>query len=83
MTLHEAILKVLFDHGAPMTTQEIAAVINTNKLYIRKDENPLPTEQFHSRISNHPELFIKQDGTTAIHPNYNIATIRRRTYVRS
>jgi len=70
MTLHEAILEVLHNHGKPMSAQEIAEVINQHKLYIRKDGDPLKGGQINARISNHPELFTREDGLIQITPQY-------------
>lgn len=70
MTLHDAILEVLHNHGKPMSSSEIAEVINQNKLYIRKDGKPLKGGQITARTSNHPELFTREDGLIQITPQY-------------
>ncbi len=42
MTLHEAMIEVLRENAAPMTSREIADIINARELYRRKDGRPLP-----------------------------------------
>ena len=36
MTLHEAIIQVLTEEGRALDLEEIAAIINRKKLYVRK-----------------------------------------------
>ena len=62
MTLHEAISFVLKQENRPMTAREIADIINSKKLYIRRDNNPVPTSQIHARVNNHPAIFSKISG---------------------
>ena len=62
MYLHEAIEQVLKENGHPMTSREIADVINAKKLYTRSDGQDLPTSQISARIKNYSNLFDKKDG---------------------
>lgn len=57
LTLHQAIVEVLKQTGRPMTTTEIASVINTSRLYTRADNLPVPSAQISARISHYPSLF--------------------------
>ena len=57
MTLHDAIIKVLNDFGRPMTGKEIVGVINKDKLYLRKDKNPVPSSQIYARVNKYPHIF--------------------------
>ena len=59
MTLHEAIQKVLIEQARPMTSREIADVINAKKYYSRGDGKPLPTGQITARINKYQNLFTK------------------------
>lgn len=64
MTLHEAIVQVLkANGGGPMKAGRIAALINHQKLYFRKDKTPVPGSQVLLRVRNYSELFEKtEDG---------------------
>ncbi len=62
MLLHEAIAKVLREKKNLMTAQELADVINSRKLYRRKDGRDIEPQQISARVSNHPELFARVDG---------------------
>jgi type I restriction-modification system DNA methylase subunit len=59
MTLHEAIERVLIEHGRPMTTREIVHAIVERDLYERQDEEALSTSQIAARVNSYPELFDK------------------------
>lgn len=62
MTLHEAIERVLQDNGKPMTTSEIAEIINNNRLYMRRDNLPIQATQIAARVGNYPNLFTRDNG---------------------
>lgn len=62
MTLHEAILEVLRDSQKPMTTTEIAAVINNNALYVRKNGASVNPSQVAARVNNYNQLFDNING---------------------
>jgi len=62
MFLHEAIEAVLRDTNRPMTATNISDEIDLRKLYGRGDNEPIPANQIHARVSNHPELFEREDG---------------------
>jgi hypothetical protein len=61
MTLHEAMARILND-GRTHTASEIAAKINKQKLYIRKDGQPLRASQVSARAKNYPGLFVRTAG---------------------
>ncbi|MCM3504886.1 winged helix-turn-helix domain-containing protein [Curtobacterium sp. ODYSSEY 48 V2] len=65
MTLHEAMIEVLRDAGAPMTSREIADVLNARQLYRRRDGRPLAAGQVSARARNYDRLFIRT--TSQIH----------------
>jgi type I restriction enzyme M protein len=60
MTLHEAIRQVLIESKQALTAADIADKINTDGLYKRGDNKPVPPSQINARISNYPELFDKE-----------------------
>lgn len=62
MTLHEAIEQVLQTKGKPMSTTEIAEIINDQQLYVRKDNIPIQATQIAARIGNYPNLFTRDNG---------------------
>lgn len=62
MTLHEAIEQVLQTNGKPMSTSEIAEVINSQQLYVRKDNVPIHATQIAARVGNYPNLFTRDNG---------------------
>ncbi|PKN85273.1 MAG: hypothetical protein CVU46_11630 [Chloroflexi bacterium HGW-Chloroflexi-8] len=59
MTLHAAIIKVLQENMRPMTSSEIAPIINKRKLYIRNDGDDVKPQQISARINHYPKLFIR------------------------
>lgn len=64
LTLHKAIVEVLKEAKRPLTTSEIAGVINTNRLYTRADGLPVPSTQVSARISHYPSLFSVNRATS-------------------
>ena|SRR5690554_784735 len=62
MTLHEAIEMILQETGRPMSTREIADVVNKRTLYTRRDGLPVPASQISARIGNYENLFSKEQG---------------------
>ncbi len=63
MTLHEAIIQLLTQHGSPMTTTEIAKALNKNGWYKKKDGSIITPFQIHGRTKNYAQYFDR-DGTT-------------------
>lgn len=69
MTLHEAIIQVLTEEGRALDLEEIAAIINRKKLYVRKkDSNPLEAFQVRLRVisKNYRHLFIYEDDKVSL-----------------
>ena len=62
MTLHEAIESILQETGKPMTSSEIAEIINKKNLYTRKDKLPVSASQIMARVGNYEKLFSKESG---------------------
>lgn len=57
MTLNEAMILVLRKEGRPMTTREIADVINREHLYTRADKDLVPPSQISARMNHHLDTF--------------------------
>ena len=55
--LHETIQEVLRRSGHPLTFTEIAKQINAQKLYTRKDGQPVPASQISARVKSYSQLF--------------------------
>jgi hypothetical protein len=66
MTLHEAIVRTLLEHGRDMTTSEIATALNASKLYTKKDGSEIDTVQVHGRTRNYPDLFRRAGSMVAL-----------------
>ena len=69
MTLHEAIEKVLQTNGKPMSTSEIAEIVNKKQLYIRKDNIPIQATQIAARVGNYPNIFTRDNGKIKLTKN--------------
>lgn len=57
MTLHEAIIRLLIDAERPLTTKEIAILLNKNGWYKKKDNSVITSYQIHGRVKNYPMVF--------------------------
>ncbi|MEX0980488.1 MAG: N-6 DNA methylase [Bacteroidales bacterium] len=79
MTLHEAISFVLKQERRSMTAREIADIINSKKLYIRGDKNPVPTSQIHARVNNNPAIFSKISGEIYLVQDLSHSLLNRKT----
>lgn len=66
VTLHEAMIEVLCENGAPMTSREIADSINARELYRRKDGRSLPAGQVSARARNYHQLFHRTASHIAV-----------------
>jgi len=63
MTLHEAIRRVLTDHGNEwMTARSIGDEVNARQIYRKRDGSPVEVNQVHARTNNYSDLFEKADG---------------------
>src|SRR5699024_12810509 len=62
MTLHEAIEMILQETGRPMSSREIADVVNKRNLYTRRDGLSISASQIAARVGNYENLFRKQLG---------------------
>ncbi|WP_313115070.1 restriction endonuclease subunit S [Aequorivita sediminis] len=62
MTLHEAIEFILQESGRPMSSREIADIINKSKLYLRRDGKSVSASQVSARVGNYEKVFVKDSG---------------------
>lgn len=66
MTLHQAIQEILLDAAHPMTTTEIAKVINVQRSYTKRDGSPVDAFQIHGRTKNYPNLFSRSGSSVGL-----------------
>ena len=69
MTLHEAIIIVLTKAGKPLTTHEIAAELNRNGLYSKKDKSEITDFQIHGRTKesgSYSHLFSRNGSMVSL-----------------
>ncbi len=59
MTLHLAMETVLREMGA-MRAGDLAAQINSQRLYRMRDGRPVEAQQIHARVNNYSDRFVKQ-----------------------
>ncbi len=62
MTLHDVMMIVLRENGAPMTAQDIAAEISRRELYLQRKGTPAPPRQIRTRARKCPHLFTQSSG---------------------
>ncbi|WP_294309857.1 N-6 DNA methylase [uncultured Chryseobacterium sp.] len=71
MTLHEAIVRILKENGRPMSADDIALAINSNRYYERNDREPLNSNQINIRVKNYPSLFENINGIIILSDDYH------------
>lgn len=62
MKIEEAIVYCLASSGRGMRTEQIADMINCQRLYLRKDGQPVTSKQVFAVICRYPDTFIKSEG---------------------
>ena len=62
MKIEEAIVYCLATSGRGMRTEQIADMINHQRLHLRKDGQPVTSKQVFAVICRYPETFIKSEG---------------------
>lgn len=62
MKIEEAIVYCLASSGRGMRTEQIADMINRQRLHLRKDGQPVTSKQVYAVICRYPEIFIKSEG---------------------
>ena len=62
MKIEEAIVYCLTSSGRGMRTEQIADMINRQRLYVRKDGNPVTSALVYRIICMYPQVFVKAEG---------------------
>ena len=62
MKIEEAILYCLASQNRGMRTEQIAEMINRQRLYVRKDGQPVTSNQVYAIICRYPDTFTKAEG---------------------
>ena len=62
MKIEEAILYCLASQHRGMRTEQIAEMINRQQLHIRKDGQPVTSNQVYAVICRYPDMFVKAKG---------------------
>lgn len=62
MKIEEAIVYCLATSNRGMHTEQIAQMINSRGLYVRKDGQPVTSEQVYAVVCRFPGTFVKAEG---------------------
>ena len=62
MKIEEAIVYCLASSGRGMRTEQIADMINRQRLHLRKDGQPVTSQQVYAVICRFPQVFVKSEG---------------------
>ncbi len=62
MRIEEAIVYAIASRNGGMTTDQIAEAINSQRLHLRKDGNPVSSKQVYAVICRYPSMFVKEGG---------------------
>ena len=62
MKIEEAILYCLASQNRGMRTEQIAEMINRQRLHVRKDGLPVTSNQVYAVICCYPNTFTKAEG---------------------
>ena len=62
MKIEEAILYCLASRNGGMRTEQIAEMINSKRLHLRKDGQPVTSAQVYAVVCRYPDTFVKAEG---------------------
>ena len=62
MKIEEAIVYCLATANRGMRTEQIADMINRQRLHLRKDGLPVTSKQVYAVICRYPDMFVKAEG---------------------
>ena len=62
MKIEEAILYCLATRNGGMRTEQIADMINSQCLHLRKDGRPVTSKQVFAVIHRYPDTFVRAEG---------------------
>ena len=62
MKIEEAILYCLASQNRGMRTEQIAEMINRQRLHLRKDGLPVTSNLVYAGVCRYPDMFVKTEG---------------------
>lgn len=62
MKIEEAIVYCLTTSGRGMRTEQIADMINRQRLHVRKDGQPVTSSQVYAVVCRYSSMFCKAEG---------------------
>ena len=62
MKIEEAIVYCLATSNRGMRSEQIADMINRQRLHLRKDGQPVTSKQVYVVICRYPDMFVKSEG---------------------
>ena len=62
MKIEEAIVYCLAASGRGMRTEQIADMINRQRLHLRQDGQPVSSKQVYAVICRYPDMFVNAEG---------------------
>ena len=62
MKIEEAIVYCLATSNRGMRTEQIADMINRQRLHLRKDGQPVTSKQVYAVVCRYPDMFVKAEG---------------------
>ena len=62
MKIEEAIVYCLATSNRGMRTEQIADMINRQRLHLRKDGMPVTSNQVYAVVYSFPDMFVKAEG---------------------
>ena len=62
MKIEEAIVYCLTTSNRGMRTEQIADMINRQRLHLRKDGQPVTSKQVYAVICKYSSIFVKSEG---------------------
>ena len=62
MKIEEAIVYCLTTSNRGMRTEQIADMINRQRLHLRKDAQPVTSKQVFAVIMRYPDIFARSEG---------------------
>ena len=62
MKIEEAIVYCLTTSNRGMRTEKIADMINRQRLHLRKDGQPVTSQQVYAVIMRYPDIFARAEG---------------------
>lgn len=80
MKLHEAIEKLILEGGRPMTTTEIACILNENQWYTKKDKSQITPYQIHSRTKNYSKIFSRNGSLVLLKDSHFLENVTQLEY---